>query len=318
MRGSSSESARRSVRFNVEGKVFVCYNCAHSEDALPSVPQELPLLGECSPRYLRRVNFQHERYPYLAFIPAYPSFAGIILNRFADLESVIVEDENGWHLTDELQVRWFLLGNAVRGMSQLLVKRSTRHPRVELVEYTKPERYGYQLNYRTRDEALKRAEESRDAFLPLFAMLTFVVALYKFDHTSEFIDSSGTPEWCRILLDNHVNGTWLEDLRLSQILDFTCRRVGVILDFSVTRRKDIWKSYINLYIRAGIPVYIIWGLECDRFDPDPVLDQYRPTDSEFMRARNTYRLWRKATSGKVSVEEIGEWFFHWIINISSK
>ena len=183
------------------------------------------------------------------------------------------------------------LGNAVRGCTRLLLAHRPYLLENELPEFTKPERYGYLFNYQRKEDALARAEESRDAFLPLFATLTFIVALYK--HASyEYIDSS-TPEWYRFLLQNGVSCSWLEDLQNSQILDFDCRKVGVILDFTAVAKKRWWAKYLDVYIKAGVPVYINWGVDLDAVAFFNDYKEFRPSSLEFMDAVDNYRKWRK-------------------------
>ena len=84
------------VLFNREGKIFTSYNYKSDQYAAltPSIP--LPLLDDYSPRYLRRLNFQHKNYPYLPFIPANPDFSSPIMGHFANLS--VKDDSSGWSL----------------------------------------------------------------------------------------------------------------------------------------------------------------------------------------------------------------------------
>ena len=296
------------ARFNEEGKVFTCYNCYNScKLALPTTPQPFPSEGDILPRRTRRINLLHERYPFLPFVLVIPSTFGPILSRFALVEEMVVQDHNGWHLRRDAQLSWFRMGNAVRGCTEHLWEHCTTRPvDMSLPECAAPEKHGYLNNFHSRDDAIARAKESRDALYLLFAMLTFVVAFYKYSRPSELIDVHGTPEWCRQLLLKDVSTSWLDDLQNSQILDFSCRRVGLIIDFNMVIRKDRMADILKVYIRAGIPVYIDWGCNLKLMCGSHFFKEFRPSLSQFTSTKDDYRRWRESSNNLNSRSEISE------------
>lgn len=295
------------LRFNTEGKVFTCYNCdtissnSTNLSAYPATPAELPLLDDYSPRYLCRLNFQHVKYPYLPFIPVNPETSGPILGRFAEFK--LDEDENGFSLNKELIEAWLRLGNAITNLSKYLWEKKGFEVPIKLIEYTRPEQYGYMFKFHTKEEALQRITDSRQAFLPLFAMFAFIVALYEFG--PEANPEALVPRWFLMLVHKQVNPNWLDDLRSSQVADFGHKRVGVILDFSVASNISWWTNYLHIYIKAGIPVYINWGLLEEYVPPTTFCENLRPTSQEFRETKLNYELWLKG-SRKASNRIIGQ------------
>ena len=105
--------------FNKEGKVLSYYNFNMTENSVfPDLPAEqLPLDDEYSPATLRRLNYQHENYPYLAFVPVKPLMVGM-MERFDKLE--FEEDARGVKLKEPIINSWFRFAEAIRGASSLL------------------------------------------------------------------------------------------------------------------------------------------------------------------------------------------------------
>lgn len=283
-----------SLRFNVEGKVFTCYNCDSTNAAFPSTPDPLPLLDDYSPRYLRQINYQHEKYPFLAFIPVRPNTTGQIMGRFADIQ--LENDENGWRLAESQADSWYRLGKAVGGMAQYLWENLREDEGInlpfKLTEYTRPEQYGYMFRYKYKEEAMRRIHDSREAFLPLFAMLSFVLAFYEFSPTS--VPENRCFAWYKKLILKGVGSTWLNDLRDSDIADFDIKRVGVIVDFCVAEKKEWWSDNLHFFIKAGLPIVINWGL-VPFYVPDNFLyRKFRPTEKEFMDTKYSFEQWADA------------------------
>lgn len=291
----ATQRPKHVMRFNVEGKVFTCYNIDPDYSVLRSVPGQLPLAEDYSPRYLRRTHFQYERYPYLAFIPESLDRSGPILGRFRN-PKIVKDGYDGYRLDPVLEASWYRLGHAVRHMARHLWNCLDKRPPIMLNEYTRPERYGYMFTHDRQSDAEERANESIGGFTPLLAMLTFVIALHQFGPGST-PSETGVPQWCKYVTTmpefGPQIGSYLNDIRMSQITDFRCKRVGVILDFAMSINKQWWADYLDVYIKAGVPIYINWGRDYAYVPPNSSLDKYRPELSEFAKTLSEYEAWHK-------------------------
>ena len=105
--------------FNKEGKVLSYYNFNMTENSIfPDLPAEqLSLNDEYSPATLCWLNYQHENYPYLAFVPVKPLIVGM-MECFDKLE--IVEDAQCFSLKETIINSWFQFGEAIQGAAFLL------------------------------------------------------------------------------------------------------------------------------------------------------------------------------------------------------
>ena len=201
---------------------------------------------------------------------------------------------SGWSLDRNQIGTWLRLGDACGRIARYLWKDLGSFPPFALQEYRRPERYGYMFHWRSQEDALTKANQSRDAFLPLFAMLSFVMAYYEHSSTS---DDNPIPCWFRKLLRLNVSATWLHDLQLSDIGDVNCKRVGVVIDFTVTADYFWWINNLDFYVKAGIPVLINWGSAYGYVQQNDLFDRLRPSQLEFEAARLDHELWYKASMG---------------------
>ena len=57
--------------------------------------------------------------------------------------------------------------------------------------------------------------------------------------------------------------------------------------------KQWWADYLDVYIKAGVPIYINWGRDYAYVPPNSSLDKYRPELSEFAKTLSEYEAWHK-------------------------
>ena len=272
--------------FNKDGKVLSYYNFSLIENSpFQDLPAGyLPLDNEYSPATLRRLNYQHENYPYLAFIPVDFSRQGM-LERFETIE--IEEDKHGFFLKERIVNSWFRFGVAIRGAAMLLWDKLEDPPMTSLSLYTRPERYGYMFTHASKDEAEKRAIDSRDAFLPLIAMLSFVIAL----HTFRENNYQTVKFWGSILFEAGFEMAWVDALRNSIIARPDAPKTGVIIDFSVTTDVKWWTRNLPFYVHSKVPIFINWGTNFNFVQADSRFDILRPSEETFNATLRRYRNW---------------------------
>ena len=150
------------------------------------------------------------------------------------------------------------------------------------------------FHWPSKEEALIKANQSCDAFQPLFAMLSFVLAYHGHSSSPE---CNHIPWWFRKLLCLNVNATWLHDLQFLDIADFTCKRVGVIIYFTVAANYYWWINNLDFYVKAGIPVLIILGGTYKYVQQNNLFESLCPSQLEFNATLLDHELWYNNTSG---------------------
>lgn len=147
-----------------------------------------------------------------------------------------------------------------------------------LEDSIRPEDYGYALPYKYRSSAEDAIDASRRAFIPIMAKISFLVALYEFAPCAKPVEP---PAWIRICLKHKIHLSWLTKLRASQVLDFKCRRVGVIVNFTLSEVPSFWTKTLSCFICAGLLVFINWGKYYLSAAYQGENDLYRPSEKEF-------------------------------------
>jgi hypothetical protein len=133
---------------------------------------------------------------------------------------------------------------------------------------------------------------SRDAFVPLMALCSFVMSFFH----GVVLPPNVELLWVRALWrTTNLHPEWLQMFQNSPILDFSGRypRIGTVVDVSTWRYLHLIRATAN----AGVPVWFWWGplsppMKCS---PDPVLDVYFPTRDQVDAALRAYKLPRVQT-----------------------
>ena len=139
------------------------------------------------------------------------------------------------------------------------------HPKVFIIcsDPPNPSKFGYSKCHRTEEKARLALYTSLDAFVLLFACVSFYIAICRSSDGPACISSSSStlmlPRWFQhlSLWQSRIHPEWLQLLADSPISDFTStpQCVGVIINVS-------WCSWIDLVpnmLKANVPIWLYWG-----------------------------------------------------------
>jgi len=226
------------------------------------------------------LQWSSNRYPFLGFVPVTPEFSGPLLGRLAyDFRTLPIAQADGLFFLDPvLRERWLRLEVGLYSTAWRLYDLIPgRGPFTSYFAfYPRPSEFGFTRMHKSERIARKCTMISRDAFVPLMAMVSHAIAKQydrEPDRTGSIsLDSAGqTVRWMRILTAFGVPRQWVELLGESWIPDWSVPRVGLIVN------PYTWKSLneIPFFVYAGVPVWIYWDQRKAR-DPR-VADEYRLT-----------------------------------------
>jgi hypothetical protein len=103
----------------------------------------------------------------------------------------------------------------------------------------------------TEELARWHAAASRNAFVPLMAMISWLLS-----HLRTPGDTVHTnPSWTKILLEGGAHQEWVENFRLSPVPDFLLERIGMVIDAENWK----WKHSIDIMVSCNVSVWIFWG-----------------------------------------------------------
>jgi hypothetical protein len=144
------------------------------------------------------------------------------------------EDHNGWHLPRDVAKSWKTLEQSCRQAASVLITSFKEdHPKTFLTcsPPSKPSDFGYFAAHSSEEEARSALSESLDAFVVLFAYVSFCIAICRtLDDPLSVSLSTAKPRWFRDLSSNRherFHPEWLQLLSDSPIVDFTTpQRLG--------------------------------------------------------------------------------------------
>ncbi|TDL13641.1 hypothetical protein BD410DRAFT_701531, partial [Rickenella mellea] len=183
---------------------------AINAEPLPALPTRLDHLPDTSaPRDTWRLHWAMAKYPQLPCIPATIRWDDPLLNRFAYNRSnmPIVSDSGSWRLCPKVTDSWLRFERALRFVAKELIAGCPNawFP-FESAFFPLPSNFGYRQSRTDRYHALQCAINSRDAFVPLMAWLTFLLTFYPSP------DDSNSP-WIKLLLQTgDVHPEWVEQM----------------------------------------------------------------------------------------------------------
>ena len=229
-----------------------------------SIRHSEPLPSDASPSEVRGRVWALQHFPYLPFL-LYSPFQGAMTSRFATPpeEIALEEDGYGFHLPDALAKSWKTFEESC--CQALTVLRSLfqlDHPKTPLhcSEPLRPSKFGYMKGYPKETKARLALSASIDAFVLLFAYVSFMIAMCRApdDPISVPLSSSTKPRWFKVLSERNsrIHPEWLQLLAESPISDFsTTQRVGVIMNVSQCQ----WINLVPRMIKVNIPIWFYWG-----------------------------------------------------------
>jgi hypothetical protein len=132
-----------------------------------------------------------------------------------------------------------------------------------------PSKFGYAKGYSTERKARLALSESVDAFVLLFAYVSFCIAMRRApeDPPSISFSTSTKPWWYRELSarQSNIHPEFLQLLADSPISDFstTPQRVGTIINVS----RCSWIQLVPRMLKANVPIWLYWGIPPDFIKP---------------------------------------------------
>lgn len=256
-----------------------------TSDALPShIPSFPPVKIPRLVCYRSLGYFTNEDF-YLAFVPYEIDFTGPLL-RHLDYEKgsfPLRAHENHYALGYNVGRRWYALEYTFQRTVSLLMR---------ILAFVKPPDFkvpiphaeGYMGRWSTREEAQQAAWRSREAFIGLCALMSFLIAGCKIKWPPDQF-------WCHALREiGGEDPTYINLLSANRFLSDhspRTRRIGVMVDVKVDQR---WHLNVPTLIESNIPM---WFRFCHHREPPTLTSnasrQAIPSDSDVRRAIEKHR-----------------------------
>ena len=194
-------------------------------------------------------------------------FRGAMTSRLSTPPEQVSLDEDafGFHLPQDISKSWKTLEQSCLQIIKVLRDFfKTEHPKVFIVcSDPNPSQYGYSKCHRTKAKARQAISNSLDAFVLLFACVSFHIAICRRSDDPARISTSSSPStlprWFQhlSLRQNKIHPEWLQLLADSPISDFTStsQRVGAILNVSSCS----WFDLVPNMLKANVPIWLYWG-----------------------------------------------------------
>ena len=254
--------------FVIDGHYYTSPN-QQEEPPTISFSHSEPLPDNALPSQLRKRVWALQHYPYLPFVLFSP-FHGSMTSRFATPPELIPleEDKYGHHLPQDVAKSWKTLEQSCCRIATLLRTLFEKdHPKTPLncSVSPSPSNFGYSKAYLTEKKARSALSESVDAFVLLFAYVSFFIAMCRVRDdpaTVSLSPSSTNPRWFRHLSsqESRIHPEWLQLLADSPISDFTStttpQRVGTIINVSHCS----WIHLVPRILMANVPIWLYWGI----------------------------------------------------------
>lgn len=266
-RSGGEPYARRRTVFMKEGApnwVYVGYNSKGLPPAPPKGMEYYVNVHGMPPAHTLQTLYHYETFPFLPFCVQRPQYRDRLLGRFAPgpggvfpMEEVPVTDGGpGWILEQETQDSWYRLEGMLLAAAGVFVAAGAgEYMGVNASAFPSPHRFGYRLVHGTKEGVQVHAEQSRDAFIPLFAYIFALIQCWQLDDKNIGYED-GLPKWAHLLV---MQLGWpyalVDDFIHSQIFSAGTVRTGAVV-FSAEagdlRRANL--CVLFLAVRIGIPV----------------------------------------------------------------
>jgi hypothetical protein len=179
----------------------------------------------------------------------------------------LVEDRYGYHLPENAQRSWKTLEQScIQIITVLRLFFNKKNPKIvfSCSAPLNPSDFGYCKSYQTEAKARYALSQSLDAFVLLFAYVSFCIALCRESDDPVSISSSSSPSmqpgWFQhlSLKESNLHLEWLCLLADSSIPDFTdtSTRVGTIVNVS----RCSWFVLVPFMKKANVPIWFYWGI----------------------------------------------------------
>lgn len=234
----------------------------------PPLPanQVLPLASSAlQPQWLSTAQFHHP------FVCRHMRFDPPFLDCLAYTEKnlPIVGSGTEWVLRTDVRLRWIELENALRKSCSHLSNRCDKSIPLNLDHLYLPSYYGFRYSRSQPEFAREQSWNARQAFYPLFAMLTYLIL-----HTTG--NNSARRGWQQILTDEaRIPPSLVQSLAFSAvaIMDKSqFPRVGVFINPLFSNHNA---DYL-LWMKYHVPIWIYFGNTIQTFT-HAFISQYTPT-----------------------------------------
>jgi hypothetical protein len=228
---------------------------------LESIQSADNLSEDSFPNQTFKLTWSSNTFLWLPFIPTTMRLNNPLFQRLAfSIQSLPLEcTYSRYHLARELQHRWYRLEANLYDVIRKLLKAGNALFPLDFAEFPLPNTFGYLRDHKEKRHAINCAKNSRAAFMPLIAMVSFAMALLGRDDLS-----SSEPHWKEVLKREHVHHVWVDNLHASMAGDFSENtRFGVVMNMHTCQ----WKYMIGALICAKVPLWLYWGKAEGPFPP---------------------------------------------------
>ena len=270
---SESSRGRRYIFFQA-GRLYVSFNGYSLPAAPPPHLTATSPLNLMHPGYCRRTLWHNHQHPFLHFSVAFPTPTDRFFKRFAksDGEFIIRPEMNEdgtktlWRLDEYARGKWYNLEGTLRAGLKYL-KRKVHIPLNDKAQsFRNPSQYGYLDAHDTKEATLKRAIESRDAFIPLMA--EFCMYFWAFEELSG-TDRDGNIVWEHLFLTElRWPLAFLTDLCKTQFLDKKDYRMGTVV-FMSENVDDLAPDFEPLFLAIQSGIQVAFQFKLDHVYPIP-------------------------------------------------
>ena len=177
----------------------------------------------------------------------------------------LVEDKYGYNLPQDVADSWKTFEVSCSQIATVLhTSFEQDHPRISLncpVPPT-PSQFGYSKAHSTKKKAWSALSESFDAFVLLFAYVSFCIAICRApgDPASISLLTSMQPRWFQDLSawKSRIHPEWLQLLADSPISDFTTtpQHLGTIINVS----QCSWINLVPPMLKANVLIWLYLGI----------------------------------------------------------
>ncbi|KZP19850.1 hypothetical protein FIBSPDRAFT_892431 [Athelia psychrophila] len=127
-----------------------------------------------------------------------------------------------WFMGDQTYEGWQNLEVALVAITQELLQFSRVTLPTDWQWFPLPSKYNYQCGHLGKEKFLRSILLARDAFIPLMAHCSFAIAM-----TREFRKEN--PPWARRLMDIGIRPSFVQELQVSQVADFSAHHMGTFI-----------------------------------------------------------------------------------------
>lgn len=165
----------------------------------------------------------------------------------------ITTSGNGWHIPKQIVKDWATLENTLSACCDTLlcsIQSNLRHFPI-IASEDPPSKWGYRNCHPTAQDARTAALESLDGFAVYLAYTSYLLAICQF----KLLPSDTEVSWLKQLRKSKIHLEYLDMLEESPLVDFTCKRKGVVL--LVTEHLEM--QIVDIFQYASIPIWFHWG-----------------------------------------------------------